>query len=246
MATAAAAMSLPRRMLDPSRMKPPRVFRGMGKRIQTYRLPSAAAEVWEPVERGLQLVHRLGLALESVDAGGMRLTPIRCVILAMIGRQDGLGITAGRLARELRLPRATLTHHLNALGNRYLIAYSNHDLFDRRKKLLVLTDQGAIALNRAAELLVELTTGGTWPENAHERHYWNQKRVPREWADVAWGELAYYLGPNVAPVTTPPPPDYRTRSREHWERETDRILRAAATRKKNRPKRRWRRRRRWR
>lgn len=147
------------------------------RKNQTYFMPGAAEEVWQPVAEGHRLLRQLGLALESIDPAG-RLTPVRCLILAQIGRQSGLGITSGRLSRELGIPRPSLTHHLYALGRDDLIARSLWPLHDRRKCLLVLTEKGAQVLDAAAALLVELTCGGEWPAAAPTRNAWNQRRLP--------------------------------------------------------------------
>lgn len=156
----------------------PRVLRFA--RFQTYLLPSAADEVWEPLLLGHQLLTRFRLMLEGMDPP---VTPIGCLILARIGRTSGLGVSPARLARELGMPRGTLSYHLDALGRHQLVHISSYVVHDRRKRRHKLTERGADVLNRAAALFVDLTTGGPWPEHAPRRHPWNLRRLPADAPD---------------------------------------------------------------
>ena len=143
-------------------------------KCQTYFLPSAADEVWEPLWIGHRLLTRFRLMLEGMDPP---ITPIGCLVLARIGRTSGLGVTPSRLARELSIPRATLAYHLDALGRLQLVHISRVVIHDRRKRRHKLTDRGAQVLNRAAELFVDLTAGGSWPDDAPRRHWWTLTRI---------------------------------------------------------------------
>jgi DNA-binding MarR family transcriptional regulator len=154
----------------------PRILRA--QRVQLWFLPSAAAEVWEPVWCGHRLITRLGLLLETIE--GVELTPIRCLVLAQIGRQSGLGAHLSLIARQLCIPRATLRYHVDVLRKARLITSIGPGPHDKRRQRLVLTPSGAETLNRAAELLVELTAGGEWPRDAPRRNHWNMRRLPKD------------------------------------------------------------------
>ena len=145
---------------------------------QTWFLPSAATEVWEPVWLGHRLLTRLALLLECVD--DVPLTPFRCLIMAHIGRASGLGAHASILSRQLSVPRATLRYHIDILRSAGLITSKGPGPHDKRRQRLVLTHLGARTLDRAAELLVELTAGGDWPLDAPRRNHWNLRRIPPE------------------------------------------------------------------
>ena len=145
---------------------------------QTTLLPCASEEVWEPVWLGHRLLTRLALLLEVLP--GVELTPIRCLVLAHIGRESGLGVHASRLARELCVPRATLRYHLDYLSGVQLIRSKGPGPHDRRRQRLVLTPAGASALDEAAALLVDLTAGGDWPADAPRRSHWSLRRVPAD------------------------------------------------------------------
>ena len=179
-------------------MPAPRVLRYA--KHQTWFLPSAATEVWEPVWMGHRLLTRFALMLESIT--DVELTPIRCLILAHIGRKSGLGVHASRLARELAVPRATLRYHLDALFDARLIGSIGPGPHDRRRRRLVLTVRGASALDRASELLVDLTAGGDWPAGAPRRNHWNLRRISDD------SRLNGYLKddpfPGVSSLTPPP------------------------------------------
>lgn len=153
----------------------PRVLRA--KKNQTYFLPSAADEVWEPLFMGHRVHTRFRLMLEVLDPP---VTPIGCLVMARIGRNSGLGVTASRLARELTVPRATLRHHLDTLTRHYLIERWLTAIHDKRKRRIVLTERGARVLNEAAALFVDLTAGGPWPDGAPRRHWWHLRRLPAD------------------------------------------------------------------
>lgn len=179
----------------------PRVLRY--QRVQTWFLPSAAHEVWEPVWLGHRLLTRLALLLEIVDT--VELTPIRCLILAQIGRQSGLGTHATVIARSLSVPRATLRYHLDVLRKAGLIASIGPGPHDRRRRRLVLTRRGAETLDRAAALLVELTAGGDWPADAPRRSHWTLRRIPPD--AKANGYVAGDPYPGVSSWRPPPARD---------------------------------------
>ena len=147
------------------------------KKIQTYFLPSAADEVWEPLWMGHRLFTRFRLMLEVMDPP---VTPIGCLVLARIGRDSGLGVSPARLARELSMPRASLAYHLRTLRRQGLVCISTLVLHDHRKRRHALTERGAEVLNRAAELFIELTAGGPWPAGAPRRHSWTLRRLPED------------------------------------------------------------------
>ena len=176
----------------------PRILRF--RKVQTYFMPSAAEEVWEPVWLGHRLITRLGLLLESID--GVELTPIRCLILAHIGRESGIGVHASRLARELSIPRATLRYHLDTLKEAGLISRGAPGPHDQRRRFLWLTESGARTLDRAAELLVELTAGGEWPATAPRRSHWSLRRIPADALMNGWVRGDPYPGVS----TRKPPP----------------------------------------
>ena len=176
----------------------PRILRF--RRVQTWFLPSAADEVWEPVWAGHRLITRLALLLESID--GVELTPIRCLILAQIGRQSGLGTHATVISRSLCVPRATLRYHLIVLRKAGLIASIGPGPHDQRRRRLVLTEEGAETLNRAAALLVELTAGGDWPAEAPRRSHWTLRRIPHD--AITNGYVAGDPYPGVSSRRPPP------------------------------------------
>lgn len=178
----------------------PRVLRYA--RVQTCWLPSAAAEVWEPVWLGHRLITRLGLLLESLD--DVELTPIRCLVLAHIGRADGRGVHASRLSRELSIPRATLRYHIDMLRAAGLIDRGWPGPHDQRRRYIRLTELGARTLDRAAELLVELTAGGDWPSGAPRRNHWNLRRIPADSPMRGWVSGDPY--PGVSGRKPPPAP----------------------------------------
>ena len=169
---------------------------------QTYFLASAAAEVWEPVWLGHRLITRLQLLLESIDR--LHLTPIRCLILAHIGRSSGLGVHASRLSRELSVPRATLRYHLDVLRREGLVVSKGPGPHDGRRRRLVLTHEGAEILNTAAALLVELTAGGDWPQGAPRRNHWTLRRISPDSEEQGWVRGDPYPG-----VSTRTPPRAR-------------------------------------
>ena len=176
----------------------PRIF--PRARFQTWRLPCASAEVWEPVWLGHRLITRLGLLLEVIE--DQDLTPIRCLILAHIGRADGLGVHASRLARELSVPRATLHYHIDLLQRAGLIWSKGPGPHDGRRQRFVLTQLGTQTLDRAAALLVELTAGGEWPRAAPRRDHWSLRRLGPE--SAAPGHIKDDPYPGVSSWTPPP------------------------------------------
>jgi DNA-binding MarR family transcriptional regulator len=151
---------------------------------------------------GHRLITRLTLLLESIEE--MELTPIRCLILAHIGRTSGIGVHASRLSRELSVPRATLRYHLETLRHKGLIRRVGPGPHDQRRRYHVLTASGARTLDRAAELLVELTAGGDWPSGAPRRNHWNLRRIALD------SPLSGHIGgdpyPGVSTRTPPPGP----------------------------------------
>lgn len=201
MPPAAPGMAAPAPPVHLRGMKP-RVLRAA--RCQTYYLPSAADEVWEPLWMGHRLMTRFRLMLEGMDPP---LTPIGCLVLARIGRTSGLGVSPGRLARELAMPRATLAYHLDALARHQLLYISGLVIHDRRKRRHKLTEKGALALNRAAELWVDLTAGGPWPDSAPRRHWRNLRRLPPD--SPADGVLMDDPFPGISRKTPPRPRNVR-------------------------------------
>ena len=184
----------------------PRVLRFA--KCQTYWLPSAADEVWEPLWLGHRLLTRFRLMLGAMDPP---LTPIGCLVLARIGRASGVGVTPARLARELTMPRATLAYHLDALGRHDLVQVSSRVIHDRRKRRHQLTKRGAEVLNRAAALFVDLTAGGPWPEEAPRRHWWNLRRLSPD--SPANGAIVGDPFPGVSSRLAPRPQGVRDQPR---------------------------------
>lgn len=145
------------------------------RRNQTCWLPCSSPELWFPVEQSFLLLNRFDLALEVIEPCG-QLSPVRCLILAQVGRESGLGVTAGRLARTLKVPRATLSHHLKALRRARLLQWSGRRAHDQRKRWHVLTPLGAKVLLECSELLKQAVDSA--PAGSPRRHHWHLRRLP--------------------------------------------------------------------
>lgn len=128
-----------------------------------YRLPEAAPEVWQELERSYRLIGELDEALRShwkldvsTDCGSQLspvLSPFRCLVLACVGRQAVWGIRPTRLARMLRVPGSLLNYHLGRLQKAGLIQRSADTLSDGRRVMVQLTWAGGEALAASARVL---------------------------------------------------------------------------------------------
>ena len=154
----------------------PRILRL--KKNQTWLLPAARAELWAPLEEAHRMLERFRLMLREPNPRrrGVLLSPVRCILLATIGRESGLGVTPARLARVLELPRGTVAHHLNVLEREGLVLRRPQNIHDGRRVAVVLTAKGATAVARTAAALTALGVGAR-PPNAVARDRWNQRLV---------------------------------------------------------------------
>ena len=85
------------------------------------------------------------------------ITPFRCLVLACIGRESRLGVTPGRLGRELGVPSRLLAYHLDVLEGRRLIWREPRRISDRRRVSVRLTWTGAEALSWAGRVMRRVT-----------------------------------------------------------------------------------------
>lgn len=132
-----------------------------------YRLPEAAPQVWQELEHAYRLIGDLDEALRShwkldVSTNGASqlssvLSPFRCLVLALVGRQAVWGIRPTRLARLLRVPGSLLNYHLSRLEKAGLIHRSANPLSDGRRVMVHLTWAGGEALAAAARVLASTT-----------------------------------------------------------------------------------------
>lgn len=112
-------------------------------------LEPAVGRPWEDIARAYRLLRRVAEALDRIGAGrgwSVRLSPVRCLVLAHLEAATTFGLPPWRLARLLETAPSSLAHHLDALEEAGLIARIRWALHDRRRVSVRLTDSGREAL----------------------------------------------------------------------------------------------------
>lgn len=125
------------------------------------RMPEAATEIWEEVERADRLLREPGRRLEGA-AAPVR-SPFRCLVLAQVGRMTAFGVSPGRLARRLGVSPPHLAYHLDLLEEAKLVWRERGRYPDERKVRVRLTRAGAEALAWAAAVVTPRLLDGEAP-----------------------------------------------------------------------------------
>ncbi|MEN8181150.1 MAG: hypothetical protein ABFS46_01295 [Myxococcota bacterium] len=129
--------------------------RGEPQRIRRrwpHPLVEAADEFWLDVEYAHMLFAELTSALARSPPAELReLSPVRCLLLARVGRASGLGLTPIGLKRAIPMAKGTLAYHLAILERLGLVWRRPQDIYDGRKVAVRLTRRGVAAVVAATE-----------------------------------------------------------------------------------------------